>query len=248
MLERQLAWDGCVNVRDLGGLPLAGGGETAFGRVIRADSVRGLTPGGWSALRAQGVRTIVDLRWHEELAEDPPSELDADVLHVPLFGDFDPAFGRELDELAAAQPTVSDATREVYLSILRRDPTRMARAVGAVGDAAEGAVVVHCAAGKDRTGLVAAVLLRLAGVAEDAIADDYALSERNWAPYIGAWIDAAETDRERTRRRRLSVCPPDAIVGVLRALEGEHGDVRAYLSDAGASDAQLDRAAARLRG
>jgi protein-tyrosine phosphatase len=246
--RRLLRWDGCVNVRDLGGLPTEDGGETAFRRVVRADSVRGLSLSGWQALRDYGVGTILDLRWHEELAEDPPRELDLEVVHVSLFGTYDPAFGRELDELGAAQPTAVDATREVYLAFLRQYGDNVARAVEAIGRADDGAVVVHCAAGKDRTGLVVALLLRLAGVLDDAIAADYALSEQSWAPHIGEWIDAAETDRERARRRRLSVCPPEALTGVLSELERAHGDVRGYLLGAGASEELLRRAAARLRG
>jgi protein-tyrosine phosphatase len=123
-----------------------------------------------------------------------------------------------------------------------------ARAVTAIGDAREGPAVVHCAAGKDRTGLVAALVLRLAGVRADAIAADYALSEERWAPFVAKWIGAAETERERARRQRLSVCPPEAVTEVLEELERRHGSVRRYLLAAGASEEALDRVRARLRG
>ncbi|HEY6017128.1 MAG TPA: tyrosine-protein phosphatase, partial [Gaiellaceae bacterium] len=85
-MTRVLAWDGCVNVRDLGGLPLEDGGETAYRVVVRSDSVRTLTDAGWEALAAYGVERVVDLRFEEELAEDPPRELDVEVVHVPLLG------------------------------------------------------------------------------------------------------------------------------------------------------------------
>ncbi len=245
---RALRWDGCVNVRDLGGLPTEDGRETRFRQVVRADSVRGLSDAGWRSLHDYGVRSLLDLRWQEELAEDPPLELGLEVVHVSLFGDYDPALGRELDALAAAQPTVAAGTREVYLASLRRHAQEVARAIAAIADAGDGAVVVHCAAGKDRTGLVVALLLRLAAVREDAIAADYALSEASWAPYVGKWIDEAETDRERARRRRLALCPPEAVIEVLEALEREHGDVGEYLRRAGATVDQLERAAARLLG
>ncbi len=248
MRERTLRWDGCVNVRDLGGLPTEGGGETRFRAVVRADSVRGLSDSGWEELLGYGVRTIVDLRWQEELAEDPPRELRLDVVHVSLFGAYDPEFGRTLDDLAAAQATPLAATRAVYLEFLRRYAANFARAIVAVADAGEGAVVVHCAAGKDRTGLVVALLLRLAGVDPDAIAADYALSEQSWAPFVGSWIDEAETDRERARRRRLALCPPEAAIQVLEDLEREHGTVGRYLCRAGASEEALERVRARLRG
>ncbi|MEX0673173.1 MAG: tyrosine-protein phosphatase, partial [Gaiellaceae bacterium] len=76
MRTRELVWDGCVNVRDLGGLPTGDGRTTLFERVVRADSVRQLTEAGWQALAEYGVRRIVDLRWHDELAQDPRRDLD----------------------------------------------------------------------------------------------------------------------------------------------------------------------------
>ena len=85
-MSRVLEWDGCGNVRDLGGHPLEQGGNTRFGVVIRADNVRRLTPTGWETLLEQGVRRVVDLRWHEELAEDPPIDVPVEVMHVPIFG------------------------------------------------------------------------------------------------------------------------------------------------------------------
>src|SRR5205807_879377 len=86
-VTRVLAWNGCVNVRDLGGLQLEGGGETAFRVLVRADDVAGLQPDGWRALADYGVERVVDLRWHDELAQDPPRGLDVETVHVPLFGE-----------------------------------------------------------------------------------------------------------------------------------------------------------------
>ena len=248
MATRELVWDGCVNVRDLGDIPTEDGGETRFGAIVRADSVRRLSDAGWAALVGYGVSRIVDLRWHDELAADPPSDLPVELVHVSLFGDFDPAFGHFLDELANAEPDPVSATRVVYLEFLRCYHRNFGDAVAAIAGAGDGAVVVHCAAGKDRTGLVVALLLRLAGVGVDAIADDYALSEPSWAPFVGDWIAAAESERERARRVRLSACPRDAILGVLDEVERVHGGVAGYLHAAGASDADLTALRARLRG
>jgi protein-tyrosine phosphatase len=91
-VSRALQWEGCANVRDLGGVPLARGGETRYGVLVRADNVRRLTETGWSDLYEHGVRRIVDLRWREELANDPPREVDIDVVHVSLLGELDPDF------------------------------------------------------------------------------------------------------------------------------------------------------------
>ncbi len=73
--SRNLVWDGCVNVRDLGGHPTEGGRETHYGRIVRADTVRTLSEEGWRALLDYGIRTVVDLRTDRELEEDAPAEL-----------------------------------------------------------------------------------------------------------------------------------------------------------------------------
>jgi protein-tyrosine phosphatase len=246
--ERDLAWDGCVNVRDLGGHPTEDGGETRFRAVVRADSVRGLSNAGWEALVAYGVRRIIDLRWHEELAEDPPRELPVEVVHIPLLGERDDATAREIEALLedVRDPAVRRST--MYLEFLRRYPEKFAAAVAAVAQAPEGTALVHCAGGVDRTGLVSAFLLRLAGVAPTHIANDYAASEANWAPRTAEWIADAEDDEEREFRRFLSRMPPEAMLAVLETVERDHGSVAGYLRTAGIAEDDLARVRARLRG
>ena len=109
-------------------------------------------------------------------------------------------------------------------------------------------MLVHCAGGIDRTELVCALLLRLAGVGIDAIAEDYAASEANWAPTVEQWIAEAPDDAERRKRRLLAVMPPQAMHDVLVELEREYDDTEAYLRAGGASEAALARARALLRG
>jgi protein-tyrosine phosphatase len=244
--SRTLLWDGCVNVRDLGGHPIEDGRETRFGAVVRADSVRGLSDAGWEALVGYGVRRIIDLRWQEELAEDPPHELPVDVVHVPLFGERNES--RDIDRVLESLLDPAGRRGTFYLECLRRYPGNFARAITAVGRAPEGAVVVHCAGGVDRTGLVSALLLSLAGVAPEHVALDYAASEANWAERTAVWIDDADTEEEREFRRFLSRMPPEAMLQVLETLEREHGGAAAYLRDAGAAPEDLEAARARLRG
>ena len=244
--RRRLAWDGCINVRDLGGHPTEDGGETRFGRIVRADSVRQLSDDGWKALVEYGTVRIVDLRWHEELEADPPRELPLEVVHVPVFGS-----RADTDEINAAIAGLErpiESRRARYLESLRRFRTSFAAAVEAVADVREGVVVVHCAGGVDRTGLVSALLLRLAGVSREEIAADYALSGENWAPFIDDWIRAAETEQERDLRRLLSVVPAEAMLETLELLETLHGSVRGYLRDAGVSEDALERIRSRLLG
>jgi protein-tyrosine phosphatase len=245
--RRDLDWDGCLNVRDLGGHRMREGGETRFGAVVRADSVRQLTDAGWEAAVDYGVRTVVDLRMDSELAADPPAELPVDVVHVPFLEDDEAAFA-EVEAVARAAPNYAVATRDVYLVFLERFRKNVAAAVAAVARAPEGAVVVHCVGGKDRTGLVTAFLLHLAGVDKEQIAADYATSEERLRPRHELWLAEAGTEAERERIRRIGATPAESMVQVLAELERRYGSVEAFLREAGLGDQDLELARKRLRG
>jgi protein-tyrosine phosphatase len=245
--ERDLTWDGCLNVRDLGGFRVDGG-ETRFGSIVRADSISQLTPAGWQALADYGVRTVLDLRGDHEREDDPPRELPVEVRHVPFMEASEEEWNEIAKELEAlvSQP-VPVATRDAYLIFLERFRPNVGAAVKAVAHAPEGAIVVHCVGGKDRTGLLTALLLYLAGVPVDQIAADYALSEDRLRPRHDKWIGAAQSDAERKQLERIAQCPPEAIVQVFAELERRYGSVEDYLRAAGVSDEELELARARLR-
>jgi protein-tyrosine phosphatase len=238
-----LDWDGCLNVRDLGGLPTADGRRTRFRRLVRADNLDALSPAGREALVAYGVKRIVDLRFPEERAAAPPVE----VVHVSLLGD------RRTPEWEAEQNAVIDVAADAttyfvssYGMFLDRCPDRFAAAVDAVAGAPEGAVCVHCMGGKDRTGLVSALLLRLAGVPVPAVVADYALTEAALAPAAREWIDAASDDTERRRRTLVQPSPAEAMRRVLAALEERHGSVASYLRRGGLGEEALRAVEERL--
>ncbi len=246
MPDRQLAWDGCANIRDLGGHPTGDGGTTAFGAIVRADSVRRLSEAGWAQLAEYGIATIVDLRFHDELAADPPFEVPVDVVHVPVLPDPASSQWEEIQAISEAAPDAAAATAAVYLEFLERFSDGFALAVSAVAGARDGGVLVHCMAGKDRTGLVSALVLRLAGVPAADVVADYAVSERNLAPFSEPWIAEAADERERRRRRRMAATPPAAMEAVLEELD-RRGGAEKYLRDAGVSDADLELVRTRLR-
>jgi protein-tyrosine phosphatase len=246
-MERRLEWEGCLNVRDLGGHPTEDGGETRIGAVVRADSVRRLTEEGWRSLVDYGIRRIVDLRLASELDEDTPGELPVEVVHVPFFEDVPLDRQVEIAERWLSAPDDVSATRDGYLEMLETYRANVAVAISAVAQAPEGGVLIHCMGGKDRTGLVAALLLRLAGVPIADIAADYGLSAENIKPLWQQWVEDAGDDSERELRRRLSASPVDAMQQVLETLEREHGSVRSYLLAAGVVENDLDYARARLR-
>ena len=167
---RDLTWDGCLNVRELGGLPTTDGGETRTGAMVRADDVQQLSTAGCKALADHGIRTVIDLRGDHEREDDPPAELPVEVVHVPFMEASDAEWdeiAEEIEAAVAAAPDVATSTRDVYLIFLERFQDNVAAAVRAVAFAPEGGVVIHCVGGKDRTGLLAAFLLHLAGVPDD---------------------------------------------------------------------------------
>lgn len=176
--ERHLEWAGCYNVRDLGGLPTRDGGLTRPAAVVRADSLDRLTAQGWAALYAYGIRTVVDLREDEERSTTVTRPDGIRVVHVPLDDNADTAFWSWcLDDDA-------DGTPLYYRPFLEHKADRCVAAIAAVATASPGGVVVHCGIGRDRTGLVALMLLALAGVEPEAIVADYTVSGERLKSYF----------------------------------------------------------------
>jgi hypothetical protein len=161
---------GLANVRDLGGLPREDGSPTPAGSFIRSERLDLLDGVDWDILREIGVGTVVDQRRQEELSGDVPADMTR--MHVDLDGD-------ERDFWAEVEADGSWCTPLYYAGHLQRLPHRLAATLDAIASAPSGGVLFHCGAGWDRTGLVAAVLLKAAGVTAKAAAADYMASFRN---------------------------------------------------------------------
>jgi hypothetical protein len=232
--DRVLRWDGCVNVRDLGGLPLEGGGETAYRVVVRADWLPGLSEIGRRELVDYGVSLIVDLRPDREDRNDEYEPLPVPVLR------------RAMDPRPIAAAWDWPSMREAYLELAHHYRAELAGALTALG-AAEPPAAIHCAGGRDRTGIACGMALWLAGVAPDAIAADHALSDESWAPHNDQWLAEAPDDEERERRRRILQPAGRTLAEVLEEIDGHEG-IRNRLLAAGADEPALDRLVARLRG
>ena len=161
----ELTWDGCVNVRDLGGL-----GRVKPRAVVRMEAPTRLTAIGWAEAWAHGVRTIVDLRDSDEGEPDgTPRPAGMTTVRVPLDPVGTPFYEhwQKIDNLASPL---------YFPAMLAEHPGRIVTAVRAIANAAPGCVVFHCAGGKDRTGLMALVLLTLAEATPEEIIADYLLS------------------------------------------------------------------------
>ena len=245
-VERALAWDGCYNVRDLGGLETVAGGRTRHGAVVRADNVRRLTEAGWRAALDYGIRRVVDLRFAGESPGEDDAHADVEVIAISLFGRHDPDAAKAFDELLLTTDDIDAAFASGYIRTLERAPQRVAEAVAAVADAnEEHGVLIHCFAGKDRTGIVTALLLSVADVLDEAIAADYAASHANLGGVFDPWVARARDDEERETRLRSALSPAATMEAVLSWLD-EAGGSRAYLGDAGLTDDQIGRLERRL--
>ena len=226
-----------LNARDLGGYPLKAGGLTRSRSLLRTDDMARLTPEGAQALLDYGLRTVIDLRWPEEREARPSvfqRGLDG-VRYVPIS-----LLGTSEREWQARSPVVP---KERW-SCINVDlcGAEIAATLRAVAGAPPGVVAFHCMAGKDRTGTVAQLLLAIAGVEPDAIAQDYALStEYIREPYLAARPpELWDAVREEIR------CPPEQVYLMLEHLEKRWGGLRAYLASVGMSDREVAAVGARL--
>ena len=241
MATRHLEWEPCWNVRDLGGLPVADGGTTRRGALVRADCLGKLTAGGRRALWDYGVRTVIDLRGPLELADDPPAfpggrPNEPGFVNTPL-DHRDPAAA----PLRAAINTRADVSR----LLLALYPHALADALRAIAAAPPGGIVFHCLGGTGRTRLVAAAALRLAGVPEAAIAEDDALTlERRRPIFERLLAEKGEAGLGFWDRLNMTA---DQMLGTLAYVDERYGGMEHYLLAAGLSAEDMARVRARLR-
>ncbi|HEX2373788.1 MAG TPA: tyrosine-protein phosphatase [Actinomycetota bacterium] len=239
---RQLAWEGCLNARDLGGYATGDGRETRWGAVVRSDSLAALTEAGRAALAGYGVRAIVDLRLADEIAQDPnpfaqPGDHGIAYTNISII---DPAAGFPPDTYTLA---------DNYLWMLDRFRGFVAEVMAAIADAPEGGVLIHCAAGKDRTGLISALLLDLVDVPAETIATDYALTAELLRPRDEEWLENGPGERAEREAMLARFAPSgEVMLEVLDKLAEGHGGAEGYLLEAGVTAADLDQLRDRLLG
>jgi protein-tyrosine phosphatase len=230
----RLDWPDCRNVRDLGGLPTADGGRIRENALIRADSLQHLTPAAVEAIRAAGVSRVLDLRSHGEVGGFPtPFTQDPIGLHLPLQDPADPP---------STATTIVDSCNEM----LDLHPELFAAVFRAMLDAPEGAVVVHCFGGKDRTGVVVALALALAGVPEEEIVADYFLTRDNLAAMMAEQLAAEPDESLHPEMLEFRDTRAESMTAILRHLDTTYGGPVAYLRRTGLTDEELNALKARL--
>jgi len=239
---RILGWDGCLNARDLGGYATVDGRQTRWGAVVRSDYPGRLSPVGRQALIDYGVRTIVDLRLPHELAEHPHPFSPADghdvtYLHRSFIRPGVPP-PQNLDDLSLL---------ENYIGMVDRFQDCIAEVISPIATAPDGGVLVHCAIGRDRTGITCGLLLELAGVDRDTIGLDYAMSEECLVPEQTSFLENGPGEREeRVKMIQNHVANPEVMIGVFEHLDQRYGGASDYLSAGGIADHVLDQLRQRL--
>jgi protein-tyrosine phosphatase len=233
---RRLPADGTLNLRDVGGYPVAGGGTIRWRTLLRSDALHRLDLDGQAMLAEVGLRTVVDLRTPME-AEAAPSALNgaaggASVRQVSLLGD-DP-------QTLPLEPPVE--LSDIYRYMLLHRGDEIGLAVKALCAEAALPALVHCSAGKDRTGIVVALTLSAVGVPDLFIAADYALSgtflDPETTPAIGQIGASTRLGDQLTAA--LLASPPELILNVLRWARAAGGSVPGYLADHGVMAADLE--------
>ena len=238
MRARRLVLKGTFNVRDIGGYATGDGRIVAWRRLLRGDALHQLDDDGRELLASYGLRTALDLREEDERAA-APDRLGGDVrlVAIPLFS----------YEVAAAAPSADwselGSLQEIYrLVVAERGPVLVAALRELLAPDALPAVV-HCNAGKDRTGILVAVLLAILGVPDEAIAADYAATSLFLDADIREALVARSVAAGRDASRTIGLldCEPRLVIDVLEDIRSTHGDVSGYLARHGLGQDELDR-------
>ncbi|MFS8047354.1 tyrosine-protein phosphatase [Rhizobium sp. BR 314] len=238
--SRHLPINSTYNVRDLGGYR-AGTKTTLWRRVLRADGLHRLDEEGMASLVGEGVRVVIDLRNATELEHQPNpfSRNEAVRYHnISLF-----------DTLAPSYKPGTDTLLDLYIQALRERRQAIAKVISLIAEGDEDTVLFHCTAGKDRTGIIAALLLATAGVDTAEILEDYALTGRMIAPMVEEILaNALAQGGDIDKFRPLLACEPATMAATIAFIEEEYRSASDYLLWAGVSPETIRRLEERLLG
>lgn len=230
--ERRLTVEGTYNIRDIGGYKTLNNGYTRWGTLFRADSLHQLTPESQKALLEFGIKTFIDLRQPYEVKNSPnvfATVPHVKYLNIPLLGEED---GYSIAKL-------SQTLLEVNCRILDRCQRSIQSILTAI-ITDQKPVLIHCTIGKDRTGIIIALLLSMAKVSKAIIAEDYALSKQFLAPLVEEWMrEAAVAGTDISRLRLMLDAQPETMLDTLYYLDWQYGGAVNYLRTIGLSEEQI---------
>ncbi len=229
--ERLIPLPGTFNLRDLGGYPVRGGGAVRWRTLFRSDALHRLDDDGRAALTGFNLRTVIDLRTHEEVQIAPSALGDAVSArrnHIPVLNTV---------QFSILPPELS----AVYRYMVDECGATIAAAIGCL--CAPGALpgLIHCSAGKDRTGMLVALVLAVIGVDDDVIAADYALSRTYLLAEEAATVRQVRESTGLGLRLNLQLMgsPPEIILDALAHVRSLAGSVTGYLLSHGLTESQL---------
>lgn len=233
---RHIEATGAFNIRDLGGYRGSGGRTVRWTRLYRADGLHRVPVEGRAAVAELGWRTVLDLRTHAELEAGAFTHEGVQVVHLPVL--------RETWRTDGLEPDVDPVEYLLarYVEMLDEGAAAFRRSVELFAGADCLPAVFHCSAGKDRTGVLAALVLSVLGVSDDDIASDYALTAQAMDRLVD-WIGQTRpdvADAMAAQPRALLSCPAEAMYETLAHLRWTHGGAEAYLRAAGVSAASLE--------
>jgi len=244
--ERELALEGAVNFRDVGGYHTADGRAVRWGRVYRAGQLHNLTDSDLAKLTQMGLKRACDLRLPEETAE-APDRLPETTHYEAIPVQSSETRAEQIRRLMSARGRMDDFMVSAYTDvIIDNNPDVYARVFERIADRANLPLVVHCTAGKDRTGVATALLLALLGVPDETIEADYALSNLHYNTFEALGEDAIRSfgriGLDTQTLLPLFTANPKTIRAALAHVRGRYGSVERYLIDAGGLSAEtLDR-------
>jgi protein-tyrosine phosphatase len=239
-VNRWVTFEGLDNVRDVGGLPLRAGGVTRDGVLLRSASLRDATAADVARLvDGFGLRLVLDLRTPREIDRDGPTPVAAAGVETVAL-----TFIGESREYLPETGDDTDPLLRNYLGYLGDHPTNVVQAVKHLAAPDAGPALVHCAAGKDRTGTLVALVLDAVGVERDAVVDDYALSAEQVEAMFRRWTTAAGIEMPADLTPHLPRA--EVMQQVLVHLDDGYGGAAGWLTANGLTEGELAHLRTRL--
>ena len=238
--DRTLPLVGAFNFRDLGGYRTTDGRQVKWRTLFRADGLTNLTPEDLDDLARIDLRTVVDLRTTMEIDERGRFPFESHPLTFHHLSVIDQTWDREA--VAIMEMSTTEFLHWAYTGMLADGAARFARAFDLLADTDALPAVFHCAAGKDRTGLLAALVLGALGVERDSIVADYVLTEVAMERILDRLRETPErAEYLATTPKSFFAADGDAMHRVIDDIERDHGSIRDFTRSIGVSEATLER-------